>query len=373
MSDPTAAIALPEPITRAARAGHRNLRKTVADLGGTPLRNGNSVTLVHYGVADGVDVRHWLDIAPEIPTFERFEDSDLWWTSFEIPPDARIEYKISIRRGDRHRLQRDPFNSIGAPNPWGINSVLAGCDYEPPAWTIERPDAASGTITRLEVDSAVYNATRVMQLYVPPAGDEFPLLIVHDGGDYLAYAGLGTVLDNLIADGAIPPVAAVLTEPFDRMSEYRGNNRHVTHLIDEVLPVVEAKLRIVRRIAMGASLGGVASLHASWMRPGVFDALVLQAGSFVDQLGGPFHRSHAFDPVIRFLKQFGADHRTLPGRIHLSCGRFDGLINETRGMARYFADNGVDVAYTDVAAGHDWHAWRDMLRHALIHTLATTG
>jgi len=153
----------------------------------------------------------------------------------------------------------------------------------------------------------------------------------------------------------------------------RPSNQALTLDGLDVMPVVEAKVRIVRRIAMGASLGGVASLHASWMRPGVFDALVLQAGSFVDQLGGPFHRSHAFDPVIRFLKQFGADHRTLPGRIHLSCGRFDGLINETRGMARYLADNGVDVAYTDVAAGHDWHAWRDMLRHALIHTLATTG
>ena len=123
---------------------------------------------------------------------------------------------------------------------------------------------------------------------------------------------------------------------------------------------------------MGASLGGVASLHAAWSHPGTFDALVLQAPSLVSGLG-PYGRGATFAPVVRFEKRFLAAPGDLPERVHISCGRFDGLINEARQWRDYMDRRGVTVGYADIASGHDWHAWRDLLRASLVHVLAGTA
>ena len=205
-----------------------------------------------------------------------------------------------------------------------------------------------------------------VSVYTPARGEPDTLLVVHDGSDYLDYAGLAKVLDNLIADGTIAPVAAVLVDPRDRMAEYRASNRHADYLAREVVPFALTLTGSTRAVAMGASLGGVASLHAAWRHPGDFSGLILQAGSFVTEMG-PFGRGHAFGPVIRFLQRFYAAPGRLPERIHISCGRFDGLIGDARRMASDLDALGVTVGYADNDTGHDWHGWRDLLREALIH------
>ena len=47
----------------------------------------------------------------------------------------------------------------------------------------------------------VFNDTRSMHVYLPARFRKtrrYPLLFVHDGHDYLRYASLGAILDNLI-------------------------------------------------------------------------------------------------------------------------------------------------------------------------------
>ncbi len=362
-------IALPDDVAAAARIGRPAVVEAVAARGGTPLRAGDGVTLVHLGVADAVAVRHWLDIFPPVPAFSRIDGTDLWATSFEFPAEARIEYKLAIRRRGRQRLALDRFNGARAPNPWGFNSELAGAGYRAPEWTRLRSGVARGLVSRHDFDSRVYGEDRSLHIYRPAGGGAEALLVVHDGGDYLGFAGLAKVLDNLIAAGKIHPVAAVLTDPGDRIAEYRASATHAAHIVEEVLPVARAEVAAERVVAMGASLGGVAALHAAWAYPGVFSGLVLQAGSFVADLGGPFRRGPVFAPVVRFLRRFMAEPRPLPPRAHVSCGRFDGLVNEARAMADHLAGRGVDVGYADIAAGHDWHTWRDLLGSALVHIL----
>ena len=216
-------------------------------------------------------------------------------------------------------------------------------------------------------------APRIVRLYTPPTGTRYPLLVVHDGSDYLDFAGLATVLDNLIAAGDIPPVAAVFSDPVDRFGEYRASAAHAAYLVETLIPAARRHVDVTDLIAMGASLGGVASLHAAWANPGVFDGLILQAGSFVVELGGPHHRSVVFKPVIKFMKRFLSDPRELPPRIHLSCGLFDGLVDDNRRLAEQLSHAATSVGHAEVASGHDWHAWRDLLRPGLMHTLGSPG
>jgi len=362
---------LPESVARAARAGRESLYAAVADIGGTPLRRDDGLTMVYVGAGDGVAVRHWLDIFPPLPEFTRFEDTDVWTASLEIPANARFDYKLAVSSHGRQRLKLDPLNPERAPNPWGFNSELRGTSYMAPAWARLEDGVPRGKVSRHEFNSAIFGEARAVHLYRPAVGGATALLVVHDGDDYLEFARFATVLDNLIDGGDIPPVAAVLCGPVDRLGEYRANKAHAAFIVDEVLPRARVETGTDSVIAMGASLGGVASLHTAWVHPNVFDGLILQAGSFVDRLGGPFHRGPVFAPVVKFMRNFMARPGVLPERIHLSCGRYDGLINEARSMAEMLSARGVEVGLTELAAGHDWRAWRDLLRPGLVHVLGS--
>jgi enterochelin esterase family protein len=347
------------------------LHSVVAELGGTPLGDDGRLTMLYLGAGDGVALRHWLDIFPPLPAFTRFEDTDLWTASIDIPDDARFDYKLAVRSHGRQRLKLDMLNPQRAPNPWGFNSELRGSAYAPPAWTQLRDEVPRVRVSRHEVNSAIFGEARAVHLYQPAGGRADSLLAVHDGDDYLEFARFSTVLDNLIDAGDIPPVAAVLCGPVDRLGEYRASSSHAAFIVDEVLPRARAEAGTNSAIAMGASLGGVASLHAAWSRPGVFDGLILQAGSFVGKLGGPFRRGPVFGPVVRFMRNFHDRPGALPNRVHVSCGRYDGLVNEARSMAEMLAQRGIEVGFAESAAGHDWRAWRDLLRPALVHVLGS--
>lgn len=373
MIEQTERIPIPANVVQAARESARAVEAALNRKGGTPLRDGNLVTLFYHGVADAVRVNHWLDIFPPIPDFRMVADTKLWWTQFELPPDARIEYKISVERHDRRRLVVDRFNMNIAPNPWGTNSILTGSEYVEPQWAQFDPAVPQGPILTEVLTTELDEAPRIVRLYTPPTGTRYPLLVVHDGSDYLDFAGLATVLDNLIAAGDIPPVAAVFSDPVDRFGEYRANDAHAAYLVDTLIPAARRHVDVTGLIALGASLGGVASLHAAWANPGVFDGLILQAGSFVVELGGPHHRSVVFKPVIKFMKRFLSDPRDLPPRIHLSCGLYDGLVDDNRRLAEQLSHATTSVGHAEVASGHDWHAWRDLLRPGLMHTLGSPG
>jgi enterochelin esterase family protein len=252
--------------------------------------------------------------------------------------------------------------------------VVTGPDYVRPEWSLPHRDAPAGTVDHFDVASDAFEDTRRVGLYSPATADDapLPLLVAHDGAEYAEYAALTVVLDNLIAVGELPPVACALSDPHDRNREYTGDDRHADHLVHELIPAVSDRTPIDpgRLVALGASLGAVAALHAARRHPGTFSGLILQSGSFVSALGGPHRRGPVFAPVVEFMHAFTATPGGLPGLIHLSCGRFDGLIAENRALAPRLRALGIDVGYEEVPDGHNWENWRDRLRAGLLHTFA---
>jgi enterochelin esterase family protein len=193
---------------------------------------------------------------------------------------------------------------------------------------------------------------------------------VHDGDDYLHYARLQTVLDNLIHRLDVGDVVVALTSSPDRLREYADDPRHARFLTRELLPELERQVPLVdrpsARCLMGASFGAVAALSAAVRAPGVYDALILQSGSFVftdigsDHGGGP-----VFDPVVRFVNAFRERPRRVVSRMFVSCGVYEPLIYRNRSMVPLFTETGTEVRYVEGRDGHNWEAWRDRLRDAL--------
>jgi enterochelin esterase family protein len=160
-----------------------------------------------------------------------------------------------------------------------------------------------------------------------------------------------------------------MTQSPDRLNEYAGNDRHADFLAGDLLPALQARYPLLdapeHRGLMGASFGGVASLHAAWRHPGLWGRLLLQSGSFAFSDIGRHRRGPVFDPVVKFMNAF----REAPGRpaerMYLSCGIYESLIYENRSLLPRLQDQGIDVTLEEVRDAHNWENWRDRLRNGL--------
>jgi enterochelin esterase-like enzyme len=319
-----------------------------------------------------VRLRHWIFGLPSGQPLERVDGSDLWHLFLELPPKSRLEYKFEVVENGAERWINDPLNPIVAHDPFGANSVCATFGYERPDWTIEDPAALPGGIDEQRLESTVFGDERVFKIYLPARfrrAHRYPLLIVHDGSDFVSYAAIKIVLDNLIHRRQIAPTIVALTDPVDRLGEYRGNAAHGRFLVEELLPRLQAAFPLRKASAarglMGASLGAVASLATAWRHPGMFGNLLLQSGSFVLDNTGPRRRDPLFDQVAAVMQAYSAAPGRPANRLYVSCGIYEGLIHENRAMVPFFREQGLEVRYEEARDGHHWENWRDRLRNAL--------
>jgi len=232
-----------------------------------PILEGNTATFVFHGSVGRVMLQHWIQGLTTSEDFHRIPETDLWYLRVELPPGSRIEYKLKIRKGRRTRLIRDPLNSATARDPFGANSVCYGAGYEFPEWAREDPDARPGAIDEHKLQSNALDGEKEFKVYVPPlmrSTRTYPLLIVHDGQDYLEFAALKTVLDNLIYRHEIAPMVVALTQSRRRLVRYAADPAHAKYITEELVPFLEREYPIApepaRRGLMGASFGAVASL-----------------------------------------------------------------------------------------------------------------
>jgi enterochelin esterase-like enzyme len=337
-----------------------------------PLIEGKRATFVFRGHADAVNLRHWIYGLESSQPFERAYDTDLWFHVHEMPPGSRVEYKLEVIRGGNHEWIRDPFNPHLAQDPFGANSVAQGDGYARPLWSLPDPDARKGRTEELWLTETAFGQPRRVTIYLPARfrpTRRYRLLVVHDGGDYLRYAALKDVLDNLIHRLEVAPVIAALSHPGDRLGEYPDDPRHAKFIAEELLPELEQRYPLLpnanARCLMGASFGAVASLATAWRYPGKFGRLLLQSGSFAFTDIGRHKRGPAFDRVVEFVNAF----RDAPGRpserVYLSCGMYESLIYENRSLVPLLQTTGMGVRYEWVRDGHNWENWRDRLQSGL--------
>jgi enterochelin esterase family protein len=337
-----------------------------------PLVASHGVTFVYRGEADEVFLRCWMAGLDGPQHLSRIEDTDLWAVKIEFPADSRVEYKFEVVNGDRRDLILDPLNDVQARDPFGANSVCQGYGYVRPDWSLYDPEARQGRLRRHRFHSSAFDVEREILVYLPPTfrrNRTYPLLICHDGTDYLRYADLKNVLDNLISALDIPPLIVALTQSSDRLREYAGFDQQASFIAEDLLPYMQTHFPLVdepgARAVMGASFGGVASLHAAWSYPDLFGRLLLQSGSFAFSDFGRHRRGEVFDPVVEFVNAFREDPRPCADRVYMSCGVYESLIYENRSLVPRLQEQGMQVRFEEVRDAHNWENWRDRLRNGL--------
>jgi enterochelin esterase family protein len=238
--------------------------------------------------------------------------------------------------------------------------------YSPPAWLSVLVPPGHGQAFDVPAPALGDGAAVAVRTWSPagvPDDEPLPLLVVHDGPEYDARAGLTRYLAAGVSGAWLPPLRAALLSPGLRDTWYSAHPAYTSTLAEVVLPAVTGRVASTARIGMGASLGGLAMLHAHVRYPGSFGALFLQSGSFFtldhDRMEQGFQY---FRRIVRFVA--GVNSGRLPGcpvPVTATCGQAEENLHNNRALVQSLCDHRYPAVLHEVRGGHDWTAWRDSL------------
>jgi enterochelin esterase-like enzyme len=286
-------------------------------------------------------------------------DGDDWVLHIDPPGIARLEYKLELQHPDgTTETVLDPENPHRAPGAFGEKSVMLTDHYRPPLW-LDAP-GVEGRVTELSVRGRGLGASVHARVWDPGGG---PLLVVHDGPELDALAGLTRYSAAMIAAGELPPHRVAMLAPGPRDEWYSGSARYARALAGDVLPA----LNPVDPVGMGVSLGALAMLHAHVRTP--FAGLFLQSGSFfVLRHDAHEHRHPRFRRIIRVTRELQRD-AGIPEPVVMTCGIAEENLANNRIMARALAAQEFEVELHEVPDMHNYTGWRDALHPYLTRLL----
>ncbi|MGO1050180.1 enterochelin esterase [Crossiella sp. CA198] len=315
--------------------------------------------------------------------------TDVWHRSYRLRADWRGTYQLAplpeppaapeVWRGPERARWRelqalavtDPLNPGTLPNKFGgpALSLAALPDAPPQPWLFPRPDRPVGRVTEHRFDSAVLGNEREVWLYQPPGEDhaDLPLLVLFDGEAWVHDLGVTHTLDNLIAEGAIPPMAALLVSSLNlpaRVVELACDELFLRMLTEELLPWAGRQLPLTtdprRTVVAGQSLGGLTAAFAGLRAPHRFGNVLAQSGSFWWPSGT------AFEAGAQWLTQALATEDKLPVAFDLEVGLLEWeLLEPTRRLRDVLRAKGYDLSYREFHGGHDSACWRGGLADGL--------
>ena len=298
-----------------------------------------------------------------------------WALTLPRPRVWRMEYRLELQHPDGGREEVcDPANPLRAPGAFGEKSVLEFPDYRRPAWLAAA--AVPGAETEIRVPSRYLHAEVQVRLWAPAdAGptERLPLLVAHDGPEYAQLSGLTTYAGAMIEAGRLPRHRVALLAPGERDEWYSASVSYARALALAVLPTITRRVAVEGPVVgMGASLGGLAALHAQRRHPGLFGGLFLQSGSFFDRRLDASERGFGrYTRITRFVD--GTRRGVLaadPVPATLTCGELEENLSNNRDMANTLHEQGYRVGLVELPDVHNYVAWRDAFDPHLTGLLA---
>lgn len=287
----------------------------------------------------------------------------IWYYSVTLPRDAYIEYAVYIPKTKTRLL--DPLNRRTVSNGFGArNNYFYMPESVPSPFVVRRADVPAGTVKRHRVDTSWMqeDSKREVYLYKPPVKRAVPLLVVYDGYDYLYRTRLATMVDNMIAEKRIRPIAMAFLQngKSRRNVEYFCSDATITWLDREVLLLAEKHLNLlnIKKYpgaygVLGASAGGLMSMYTGLRMPEIFGKVLCQSGVF-----GLDGRDFAVVDLIR--------HRHAQNiKIWMDVGKFEWLLGDNRRMQPILKENGYQFIYREYSGSHNYTSWRDDLWRGL--------
>jgi gluconolactonase len=195
--------------------------------------------------------------------------------------------------------------------------LSAICSYAADDYVLGPDSMKQAGVPEESIEKLFFNQSKIFPgterdwwIYVPAQYDPAKaacLMVFQDGGGRVTRDGqwrVPVVFDNLIHSGEMPITIGVFINPgvvpapnenaearYNRSFEYDGmGDRYARFLIEEILPLVEAKYNISKdpndRAIGGSSSGAIAAFGVAWNRPDAFRRVFSTVGTFVGLRGG---------------------------------------------------------------------------------------
>ena len=327
-------------------------------------------------------------------SLQRLANSDTWYKSFIVPDNTHLSYQIAPdvpqppltgfarRVAIKAVAQVDPYNHY----PWSSSGfdkfstkstiTLEGAPKNPMIDSTEiKP---KGTFSQFYFTSSTLANTREITIYSPlmtkKNKKDAVLLYIFDAQAYIELVNLPTILDNLMAEGAIPPVITVFISNPDREARARelpANSIFADVLANELIPQIKQRLPIIipkeKTVIAGSSYGGLAATTIALRHPEIFGNVISMSGSF---WWSPKAQTEN-DKHFVASEVIAMDKKAV--RLFLSAGLFensrgvgDGILETNRHLRDVLLAKGYDVTHQEYSAGHDYFAWRGIIADGLL-------
>jgi len=350
----------------------------------------------------------YAGVAPDEYLMARLGETDVWYKTIKVDRKMRLAYTLAPNAtrlrplslgidGDAITMtaaaaRPDPLNhkryrvdpeSVDAPEYRG-QSVLEMPDAPPQPWVAQRPDVPVGRVEKHRYKSSVLKNEREIAIYLPPQyspqAEPYPLLVFFDEDAYLSLVPTPTILDNLIAQGRVPPVIALLignAKDDARDRELLCNPEFTAVLATELLPWAHGQYNFTKdprqTVVAGSSLGGLAAACAGLWHPETFGNVLAQSGAFHRAPPSASDAGESNSEPNWLVRQFISSPKE-PLRFYLDAGSAefnatgsaDAILFCTRTLRDVLRAKGYEVHFHEFVGGHDYLSWRGTLADGLI-------
>ncbi|NOX47494.1 MAG: T9SS type A sorting domain-containing protein [Chlorobi bacterium] len=294
---------------------------------------------------------------PSGANMANMEGTDFWFLSRTYEADARLDYKFVINNTN---WITDPLNPNTVMGGFGPNSELAMPAYIQPPEIEFYPNIPHGTIFDTVFYSAFLGNSRTIKVYLPPdynsTTNNYPLVLFHDGLEYLELASANNVFDYLINENLMESVIGIFVPPVNREPEYAGilQDEFTSFIIEELMPWIDGRFRTKTqahfRATAGASNGGNIALWLGLHHPETFGKVAAYSSNVQTSISLGLQNGPLLD--LKF---------------YLDIGTYDisVLIPLVHNLRDILEDKGYEYEFKEWHEGHSWGNWRAHIDNAM--------
>jgi enterochelin esterase family protein len=319
---------------------------------------------------------------------DRVLDTNIWYKTYIVRNNVKFKYNFSLNYEFDNDYKKIKAKSILDPLNFNkivfakddevcdstemINSLVILSKAKKDIWTSFWSDVQKGQLELHRFPNLNSDSNRRIWVYTPfnyrKSIEQFNLLVLTDGFDYLNYLSAKNVLDNLIDEKAIPPTVCVLIDnSINRFEELTCNATFSDFVSQKLIPWIWDNYSVSREpdktIIGGVSLGGLSSAYLALKNPNIFGSVLSQSASF-------WWNSEWLTKEFEKLNK-------LPLKFYLNVGIFEGkpyddepvMMDVIDNMYNVLLEKGYDVKYENFQSGHDYLSWGETLADGLIELI----
>lgn len=297
----------------------------------------------------------------------RLPGTSIWWRTMSVPADSQAVYSFLAQRADGVRRYSDSANPRRLRGAESESVFVADTSTIDPAL---RPVALRNRlepIARVIDSQALSRPVFAQMVSLPEAMPDAPVLVLYDAFLWGVRAPAWEIVQNLVAEGRIPPLHVVLIDELDPQSANQAYSDQAQFLTEELPAALLSEGLRGPFILAGASRRGlaatVAGLHAN---DGVMAVI---------SLSGSFYWAPDGEPKEWLSRTLPQGEPGRP-RFFLAAGSLETMhtaqnegavmLTANRNMYQALLRQGYEADLHIYSGGHDVAGWRGALAAMLV-------